>query len=336
MNTKGLISDLPDDNILTAMKQPQKINIIFAGTSDFAVFFLDMLHERENIRAVITRPDKPAGRRKIMQAPPVKVFADKNSLETLQPGNINSPDFIDKLKKIPHELIAVVSYGGILKKSVLELPPSGCINIHPSLLPKYRGPCPVERALMNGDKETGVCCILMDEGMDSGNIIEQKKIDILISDTKETLEKKLISAGLEVLIQSIEKIKSGSANPVPQKGTPVYAPFIKKEEGVIDWKKPAAEIHNLIRALYPSPGARSELKKSREKVIIWESSLPEQKFSAGKPGKIFEASGSVLVSCGKGAVIIKTVQPEGGKKQHISDFLRGRSAGAFEAPGARD
>ncbi len=328
-----MILPVPDDNILTAMKRPQKMNIIFAGTSDFAVSFLDMLRERENIRAVITRPDKPAGRKKIMRAPPVKVFADKNNLETLQPENINSPDFVDKLKKIPHDLIAVVSYGGILKKPVLELPPSGCINIHPSLLPRYRGPCPVERALMNGDEETGVCCILMDEGMDSGNIIEQKKVDILISDTSDTLEKKLISAGLEVLIKSIEKIKSGSARPIPQQGTAVYAPFIKKEEGVIDWEKPAAQIHNLIRALYPSPGARSKVKKTREKVIIWESSLPEQTFSAGRPGKIFEASGAVLVSCGKGAVIIKTVQPEGGKKQNISDFLRGRSAGGFETPG---
>ncbi len=314
------------------MEKNRKLNIVFAGTPEFAVPFLKALCLRENVIAAVTQPDRPAGRKRKPSPPPIKTCARANNIRLLQPGDINSAETTVKLKKINPDLIVVVSYGGFLKKPVLDVPPLGCINIHPSLLPRYRGPCPIEWTLISGDAVTGVCCILMDEGMDSGGIIAKMKVKVSLSDTRGTLEKKLVRTGLEVLTESIRKIKEGSADPSPQEGEAVYAPFIKKEDAIIDWNRPAIAVHNLIRAFNPSPGARSLLPGTRKKVIIWDSSLPEKTFPAGKPGEIIEtADTGAAVSCGEGNLIIKTVQPEGGKRQGMADFLRGRRVKRFSS-----
>lgn len=314
------------------MGKNRKLDIVFAGTPEFSVPFLEALCQSENLTAVLTQPDRPAGRKRVLAPPPAKIFAEKNNIKILQPENINSRKSAEELKKLSPDLIAVVSYGKILKKPVLDIPALGCLNIHPSLLPKYRGPCPVEWTLINGDALTGVCCIMMEEGLDSGGIIEKKEVRISISDNRTTLEKKLIQTGTEVLLESIRKIKEGKARPCPQEGEPVYAPFIKKEDRLIDWKKSPDKIHNLIRALNPSPGARSFTSETGRGIIMWESSLPESSCPAGLPGEITgTGKEGTVVSCGDGNIIIKTVQPEGGKKQDISDFLRGRKVERFKS-----
>ncbi len=308
------------------MKKNRKLNIVFAGTPEFSVPFLEALIKEENIRAVITRPDRPAGRKRITTPPPVKVLAEKSGIRVLQPEDINSLGAVRLIKETYPDIIVTVSYGGILKRQVLEIPGSGCLNIHPSLLPRYRGPCPIEWALIKGERTTGVCCILMDEGTDSGDIIGREEVKVTLSDTKATLEKKLVDKGIDILRDSIGKIKEGGYSPRRQEGKPVYAPLIRKKDTVINWENSALQIHNLIRALYPGPGARTFAPEAGKNIIIWESSLPQgREGKTGRPGIISETGPDrVLVNAGEGSIYVKTVQPESGRKQNIADFLRGR------------
>lgn len=228
--------------------------IIFFGTPEFAVPSLKALIERdEKILLVITQPDKPKGRGKNIQPSEVKKIALEYGLSLAQPEKIRDENFIEMLKRLNPEFAVVVAYGKILPKEILEIPKYGCINLHASLLPKYRGAAPIQWALINGEKTTGVTTMLIDEGLDTGPVLLQKEVQIEDEDNAQTLSERLSRVGAELIVETIEKMRKGEIEPKPQKGEPSYAPPLKKEDGKINWSSSARQIFNLIRGTIHGP-----------------------------------------------------------------------------------
>jgi methionyl-tRNA formyltransferase len=297
------------------------MRIIFFGTPKFAIPSLKaLLESEEEITAVVTQTDKKVGRGRIFQPSPVKELAISSGIKILQLANINDHLFINELTAIKPDLIVVVAYGKILPQPILRLPPFGCINVHASLLPKYRGAAPIQWAIINGEKMTGLTTMLMDEGLDTGSILLQEKIEINDEDNTETLSKRLSETGALLLMKTIRGLKDGSVKPVPQEGPPSYSPSLKKEDGKIDWSKSAKEIFNLVRGLYPWPCAYCYLNKERIKIIsvkILEGT--------GTPRRIEKAGkGKLVIGTGKGLISITEVQPEGKRTMSAISFLQGR------------
>ncbi|RME62548.1 MAG: methionyl-tRNA formyltransferase, partial [Nitrospirae bacterium] len=233
------------------------MKIVFFGTPSFAVPTFEVL--KDNIVLVVTQPDKPAGRGHKLKAPPVKELALKNGIEVLQPQSLKDTAFLDKLFSVGPDIGVVVAYGKIIPKKILDR--LKCINLHASLLPKYRGAAPVQWAIINGEKTTGVTTMLMDEGLDTGPILMQEEVEILDEDTGESLGKRLSEIGAQLMIKTIQALQEGTIVPKPQEGQPSYAPIIKKTDGLIDWNLPAIRIHNLVRGLYPWPTAYTYLNR---------------------------------------------------------------------------
>lgn len=301
-----------------------KLRIIFMGTPDFALPLLEASINAGQVAAVITQPDRSGGRKRQIIVPPVKTFAVKRNLRIYQPENVSHPETLKIIKGLKPDLIIVAAYGGILKPELLKLPPLGCINIHPSLLPTCRGPCPIEWTLIKGETVTGISCIYMDEGIDTGNIVMQKKLAISLSDTTGTLRDKLSKLGAGVLTEVLYKMKKGELKSYPQEGTTTYAPMLRRKDRIIDWRKNAAEIHNLVRALNPYPGARTYPDGMNNGLIIWETEISSPTGTADIPGKVIKTSGDgIIVSAGKGCLLVKYVQPEGKKKQTASEYISG-------------
>lgn len=296
------------------------MRILFLGTPLFAVPSLEVLRNIDfvDIVGVVTHPDKPKGRHLVTSPPPVKLAAEKYNIPVYQPVRISSSE----LGGTEVDLIVVVSFGEILSKEVLNIPRLGCINLHASLLPRYRGAAPVSWTLINGEKTTGVTTFWLSEKMDSGDIILQREVEILPSDNRGALEERLSHIGAELLKETIIKIYDGTAKRFPQdESFATYAPKIKKGDGLIDWSKPAGAIHNKIRAMNPWPGAYTFINGVR--VEIWESELGE-KMSSGKPGTVVLLNKSGIgVSTENGVLLIKELQAEGKKRIKAPDFVHG-------------
>jgi len=286
----------------------KKQKIIFIGTSQFAVPALKSLFENNyNIIAVITLPDKPVGRKQEVIPTPIKRAAEKYKLLILQPEKIS--DLKSKIINLKSDLIIVSSYGKIIPKSILDIPSFGCLNIHPSLLPKYRGASPIQTAILNGDKKTGITIILMDEKMDHGPIISQIKIDIKPAENYEYLEKRLSQESGAFLIKIMPQYLSNKIKPQKQdENKTSYTKILSREQGEIDLSKSAIEIERKVRAFYPWPGTWLYLNKKRIKILKAKAIKKAQKAS---------------MKTGRGFLLLKIVQPEGKKPMTGEEFFRG-------------
>jgi methionyl-tRNA formyltransferase len=301
--------------------------IIFFGTPKFAVPSLKaLIDNNEDVVLVVTQPDKFKGRGHILSAPPIKEFALSYGIRVMQPDKIKDEAFYKELLSIAPEFIVVVAYGKILPKEILSIPKYGCINVHASLLPKYRGAAPIQWALINGDKITGITTILMDEGLDTGDILLQSEIEIKDSDNFETLSKRLSELGADILIKTLSGIRTGSIKPVKQQGEATYAPPLKKEAGRINWNNDAEKILNLVRALNPWPSTYCYLNNERIKILkVSLYKADDLNYKEVVPGRIVKASkGVLIVETAKGLLSIEEIQPEGKKAMSAVSFLSGR------------
>ncbi len=293
------------------------------GTPEFAVPSLKSLTESDDkVIAVVCQPDKPVGRKRELSKPPVKKFAESLNIPVSQPAKIrNNEEFLSQLKVLEPDLICVAAYGKILPKSILDLPPMGCINVHSSILPKYRGAAPINWAVINGETTTGITTMLMDEGMDTGDILLIEETEIEAADTSETLSLRLSELGASLLIKTISELKNGNLKPIKQNDSESsLAPMLKKEHGNIDWTKTAIEIRDQIRGLLPWPCAFTHLNGKMLK--IFDSGISDEK---GNPGQVVYADKNILrISCAKGSLDLLQVQLEGNRKMDIKSFLMGR------------
>jgi methionyl-tRNA formyltransferase len=280
-----------------------------------------LVASRHDVAAVVTQPDRPKGRGRKTVASPVKRFAGERNLDVLQPEKASTPEFVETLRTIGPDLIVVVAYGEILKPELLQLPPRGAVNLHASLLPMYRGSSPIQAAILNGDGATGVTTILMDEGMDTGDVLAQAKVLIDDGDTAGTLHDKLARVGADVLLETVDQIESGTAAPVQQDHrVATYTKKLRKEDGVIDWNAPADRLHNFVRAMNPWPVAHVREGGLR----IWMTSVPSGRIETVEPGTVVQADdGGLLVATPDGAIRIEQLQVAGGKPMSAEEFLRG-------------
>jgi len=306
------------------------LRIVFFGTPDFAVPSLKALLDSGNdVIAVVTQPDKVKGRGRLLSQPPVKELALLKGIPVIQPRNIRTDSFLEELLLLKPEVIAVVAYGKIIPPAVLKLPPLGCVNVHASLLPAYRGAAPIQWAIINGETRTGITTMLMDEGLDTGDILLQNETDILDEDNGLTLGERLSDMGASLLADTLEGLKAGTVTPRPQAGEPSFAPPLKKDDGRIDWSLPSKRVFDLIRGTYPWPGAYCYLNGTR--LVVLRAEVPDHE-KTGAPGRI-EAIGSegVLVSTGRGILSIMEVKPEGKNSMPAASFMHGRrlKEGAF-------
>jgi len=295
------------------------LRIAFAGTGDFAVPVLHALAEAGRVLLVITQPDRPAGRGLSPKPPPVKTAAEELGLPVIQPRSINSPEILNRLRSLDLDLLAVAAFGQLLKTPVLKLPRLGCVNVHASLLPDYRGAAPVAWAILNGQRKTGVTIFLLDEGMDTGPILLQEEVEIGPDETRGELEARLAQLGGRLLVEAIQGYTAGRIRPRPQPAEGTLAPRLRKEDGRIDWDWPAERVHNWVRGMNPWPSAFTVfrgrlLKLHRTKV----ARAPE-----GPAGSLIVRDRQLYVVCGEGAVELLEVQPEGKRRMSARDFLNG-------------
>lgn len=297
------------------------MRLLFFGTPEFAVPSLRaLLNSGYNVVAVVTQPDRQRGRGRRLSSPPVKIEAQRHALTVLQPEKARETDFIKRIKELNPSVIVVVAYGQILPPEIIHLPELGCINLHASLLPKYRGAAPISWAIINGEKKTGITTMLMDEGMDTGPVLLQEEIEIKAEDTTGSLSKILAEKGADLLIKTLRMLKEGDIKPRPQSGEASYAPLLKKRDGLIDWSIPARELHNFIRGVTPWPGAYTFLEGERIKVL---KAIPVD--GEGGAGVIERVKkDELVVGTGDGLLSILEVQPEGRSAMDIKSFLQGR------------
>jgi methionyl-tRNA formyltransferase len=296
---------------------------IFMGTPEFAVPCLDaMIKEKFELLAVFTQPDKPKGRGKKIMTPPVKELAVSNKIPVFQPSNLKGSESLELIKKINPDIIVVVAYGHILPKSILELPPFGCINVHASLLPKYRGAAPINWAIINGEEKTGITTMYMDAGLDTGDMILAEELVIGSDETAEELQARMSALGAEVLIKTLGFVETGNVVRVQQKNEESsYAPMMSKELGRIDWQKPASEIRNLVRGTIPWPTAFTTYKGQPMKIFKCREHVTDKACEAGKI--ISVARDEIVVGTGLNMIGIQELQFSGGKRLSVKDFLVG-------------
>jgi methionyl-tRNA formyltransferase len=307
------------------------MNILFWSSSSLSIPFLKLLKEIKeiNIVSVITTPDKPQGRGLKIKPSEVRRYAEENKIPIFAPQNLQENEFIDSLKILNPDLSIVMSYGKIISKKIIEIHKIGMLNIHFSLLPKYRGAAPIQWCLINGEKNTGVTIFWINEVLDTGEIFVQKEVGVSLYDNYYTLSEKLVSVGCELLKDTVFKILSGKIIKFPQVGEPSYAPLIKKELGKIDWSKTAFEIHNLIRALVYWPKAYTSVKIDNKLINlkIIESYLVENKFlcDTSTVGEVvrLDESGIVVLCGGKSFLKILKLQPENRKILSAKEFICG-------------
>ncbi|MBR0084978.1 MAG: methionyl-tRNA formyltransferase [Lachnospiraceae bacterium] len=300
------------------------MRILFMGTPDFSVPVLTgMIEEGYDVVGVVTQPDKPKGRGKGLSMPPVKEVAIAHDIPVYQPKRVRDPAFIEVLKEIAPDLIVVVAFGQILSKAVLDVPRLGCINVHASLLPKYRGAAPIQWAVINGEKETGVTTMMMDEGLDTGDMLLSAKVELAPDETGGSLHDKLSVLGRELLLETLKELEAGTLKRTRQDDsqTGEYAKMLKKEMGEIDFNEPAVKIERLIRGLNPWPSAYTHC---RGKIIkIWRAEAVETD-SNDAPGTVIACDKkSFTVKCGEGALRILELQPESKKCMEANAFLCG-------------
>ncbi len=301
------------------------MKILFMGTPDFAAVALEAVYKTgEDIVGVVTQPDKPKGRGYTLTPPPVKIKAEELGLDVYQPEKIRTEEFAALLEELSPELILVVAYGKILPKNILDFPVYGCVNAHASLLPKYRGAAPIQRAIMDGEAVTGVTAMYMDEGLDTGDMILKKYVPIAENDNFETVHDKLAVAGAEALTDVITAIKSGSVTRTPQPEGETYAAKIENEDARLDFSRDATAVHNTVRGLSPIPLAFTHTPDGKLLKII-STEVADAEIPSGKVGEVTDTSGGkIRVSCGKGDIFILGAQPEGKRRMSAADITNGR------------
>ncbi len=301
------------------------MKILFMGTPDFALFSLKALFDAgEEVVGVVTQPDKPKGRGYTLTPPPVKVYALEREIPVYQPNTLKGEEFATLLDTISPDIIVVVAYGKILPENVINYPKHGCINVHGSLLPKYRGAAPMQRAIIDGEAVTGITTMYMDVGLDTGDMLDTVEVPINVDDNFEDIHDRLGKAGAELLLVTLDKIKKGTQTRAPQNDEEsTYAAKIEKADCLIDFGRPTVEIHNLIRGLSPIPLAITHtpdgkiLKVVKSRII----STDEKK---GEPGVVLSLDGEIIVATGDGELALCTVLPEGKGRMSAADYIRGR------------
>ena len=302
------------------------MRIVFMGTPDFAIGSLQALCEsgKHEILAVVTQPDRPKGRGNKLLQTPVKEYALEQGLTVYQPQKVKTPEFVELLHELQPELIVVAAFGQFLSKEILELPKYGCINVHASLLPKYRGAAPIQYAIIKGEKESGVTIMQMDIGMDTGAMLDKVVVPIEENTTMGEMHDALREQGATLLLQVIDKIAAGTAVAEPQNNEQAtYATLLDRSMEHIDWSKTAQEVHNLIRGFNPAPSTFTKLPNGKS-LKIWGSKMTG-KSSAAAAGTVIETGKhSFFVACGEGVLEITEVQPESKKRMPAQVFLNGR------------
>lgn len=299
------------------------MKIVFMGTPDFAVSSLEALIEKFGVEAVFTQPDRPRGRGKKMVFSPVKEVAVKHDIKVFQPEKLKDDrEAVEYLKELKPDFIIVVAFGQILTKEVLDIPKYGCINLHASLLPMYRGAAPLNWVIINGEKKSGNTTMLMDVGLDTGDMLLKDEVEITDNMTSGELHDILMNRGGELLIKTIEGLADGSIKAEKQEGETCYAKMLSKETGKINWNNSAESIHNLIRGLNPRPIAHTTYKD--ENMKIYESEVLAEN-SNKEAGTIIEVSKKGMkVSCGKGILLVKKIQFPNGKPLTIEQYINGK------------
>ena len=297
------------------------MKIIFMGTPDFAAASLEaLIASRHEIQAVVTQPDKPKGRKGELTPSPVKVIAKREGIKVYQPLKVRDEDFVKTLRAYNPDVMVVVAFGQIIPLSILKMPKYGCVNIHGSLLPKYRGAAPIQWAVLDGEKETGITTILMDEGIDTGDILLKKTIKIDADETSGSLFDKLMALGAKTILETLDELEKGSLTPTKQGESPTaYAKMLTKAMGLIDFTRSAKELDCFVRGMDPWPSAYTLLAGKTLK--LWKVRAVEK---SGKAGSVIEiGKESFTIACGEGAIEVLEVQLEGKKRMSAGDFLKG-------------
>jgi methionyl-tRNA formyltransferase len=299
------------------------MKIVFMGTPEFSVPTLEKLIGSEHsVIAVVTQPDRPKGRGQGLTASPIKTLAQKSGIDVLQPEKARAADFIEILRHLAPDLIVVVAYGQILKQEVLNIPRWFCMNLHSSLLPKFRGAAPINWAIIKGEKESGVTTMKMDAGMDTGDILLMNKTPIIDSDNAQTLHDKLAAAGAALVLETIQRLEDQTLTPQPQDGEQAtHAPKLKKEDGLIHWEKDAVSLSQLVRGLEPWPGAFTFFQTKRLRLCAVETASGEPEDAPGEIARITDHG--IEVGTGKDRLVITQLQPEGKKRMSAKSFLAG-------------
>ena len=298
------------------------MRIVFAGTPEFAVPSLEALCDSPHeVVALLSRPDRPRGRSRKPVWPETKKVAVERGVPVFQPPDLKTPKFEETLRSLSPDMIAVAAYGRILPAAVLDAPPFGCVNVHASLLPSYRGAAPINRAIARGEKKTGVTIMQIGEELDAGDILAQREVRIGDEETALELSRRLSLAGAELLLETIERIAKNEISPVKQDpAAATYAPLLSRKDGRVDWSRGAEEIKNLVRAMTPWPSAHTTLGGKNLKILRALSGA-----GRGKPGEIVSLGGESLdVATGDGILRILSLQIEGGRKMDAPEFMRGR------------
>ena len=311
---------------------PELKRVIFMGTPDFALGILKALMADVKIKVVgvFTQPDKPVGRKGILTPPPVKTAALEAGISVYQPVKMRDEETISLIRSLEPDCIVVAAYGKIIPQAVLDIPPCGCINVHASLLPAYRGAAPIQWAILNGEKVSGVTTMLMNAGLDTGDMILKEEVPIADDETGGSLFDKLCGCGAKLLIRTLDLIRSGEAvyEPQPEESTTAYAAMLTKKDGLIDFGRTGAEIERQVRALDPWPGTYTRLKGKQLKVLEC-TVLPEDNAAAAEPGTVvFSGEDGIGVKTKEGILKITKVQLEGKKRMSAAEFLRGAPIGA--------
>ena len=297
-------------------------SIVFMGTPEFAVPSLETLAAAHTVALVVTQPDRPKGRGRLIEPPPVKVCAERLGLRVIQPESMRDETVLQALAAAQADFFVVVAYGHILRENVLKLPRIACINVHASLLPAYRGPAPIQWAVINGDRETGVTTMIMDKGLDTGDILLADSEPIFAADTAGTLHDRLAQRGASLLGRTLAAFADGTIRRTPQDhARATHAPLLKKSDGLIDWKRPATALEPFVRGMAPWPGAHTFWGTNRLKIFKTEASSAH---GAAAPGTVLASHhGELVVACGEGALSILEVQGASGSRLPVSEFLRG-------------
>jgi methionyl-tRNA formyltransferase len=302
--------------------RPQDLRTVFMGTPNFALQTLQgLIAAGCNLVGVYTQPDRPKGRGKQLAAPPVKELAQRHGIPVYQPARLRQPETVAELQALAPDLIVVVAYGQILPKSVLDIPRYGCINVHASLLPRYRGAAPINKAIIDGETQTGITTMYMDVGLDTGDMLVKQSLAIGPDETAGQLHDRLAALGRATMEETLRLFCAGTLQREPQDdGQSTYAPMMKKEDGRIDWNRSAIEIHNQVRGLDPWPGAYTTLNGE----LLKFAGTSPQTGEGGFPGSIVAADGNgVRIACGSGTLLVRELQLASRKRLTAANFLRG-------------
>lgn len=301
------------------------MRVIFMGTPDFAVPSLEALLTKHEVVLVVTQPDKPKGRGKKMVPTPVKACALEHGIPVLQPEKVKEPEFVEQLRSYEPDLIAVTAFGQILSEPILEMPKYGCINVHGSLLPKYRGAAPMQWSIIDGEKVTGITTMYMAKGLDSGDMLLKAEVEITDEDTFATIHDKMAVTGANLLLDTLDQLEAGTLERIPQDhDAATYAPMITKETGHIDWSKNRQDIINLIRGLNPVPAAYTIYEE--EVLKIFGAVISDVQADDAANGEIVAVvKKGFVIKCGDGCLLITEVQARGGKRMMTDAYLRGHA-----------